>query len=151
MLNAPFTATNGLLHLHNYSGPPELVMWQVQGLLLTLVSSILVTSIHDSNLMTHGDHKLQNFSQFTSLCVVMVEGSLVECQLFSTLKGYCCITFFHRLTTILVIALLKAIAEAMSNNRELSRVFHQIISANLKVITSVLLYCIRPSRYFHSS
>ena len=63
----------------------------------------------------------------------------------------CCITFFHQLTAILVIALLKAIAEAISNNRELSRVFHQIISPDLKVIASALLYCIRPSRYFHSS
>ena len=31
----------------------------------------------------------------------------------------CCIIFFCQLTTISVISLLKAIAEAMSNNREL--------------------------------
>ena len=45
-------------------------------------------------------------------------------------------------------ALLKAVAEAMSDNREYSRVFHHIISSDLKVIASALWYCIRPSRYF---
>ena len=44
--------------------------------------------------------------------------------------------------------LLEAVVEAMSNNRELSRVYHHIISSDLKVIASALLYCIRPSRYF---
>ena len=64
---------------------------------------------------------------------------------------YCCITFFCRLTTILVITLLNAIAEAMSNIREVLWVLHHLISSDLKVIASALLYCIRPSRYFHSS
>ena len=40
---------------------------------------------------------------------------------------------------IVVIALLKAIVEAMSNNRELSRVFHYIISSDLKAIASAIL------------
>ena len=47
--------------------------------------------------------------------------------------------------------LVKAIVEAMSDNREILRVFHQIISSEFKVIASALFYCIRSSRYFHSS
>ena len=68
-----------------------------------------------------------------------------------THQGNCRITFCCQLTAISVIALLKAIVEAMSNNRELSRVFHHLISSDQKVIASALLYCIGPSRYFHSS
>ena len=45
-------------------------------------------------------------------------------------------------------ALLKAVAEATSDNREFCWTFHHIISSDLKVIASALLYCIRPSRYF---
>ena len=48
------------------------------------------------------------------------------------------------LTDMVVIVLL----EAMSDNRELSRVFHHIISSDFKVIASAFLYCIRSSRYF---
>ena len=59
-----------------------------------------------------------------------------------------CIIFFCQLIDIAVIVLLKAIAEAMSDNNELSGVFHHIISSDIKVIASALLYCIRPSRYF---
>ena len=64
---------------------------------------------------------------------------------------YWCITFFYRLTNIAVIVLLKAIAEAMSENRDFSWVFHHIISSDLKVIASALWYCIKPSKYFYSS
>ena len=46
--------------------------------------------------------------------------------------------FFCQLTGIVVIVLLEAIVEALSNNKELSRVFHHIISSDLKVITSAL-------------
>ena len=56
-----------------------------------------------------------------------------------------------QLTAILVIALLNAIAEAVSDNRELTRVFHQIISSDFKVIAPATFYYIRSSRYFHSS
>ena len=55
----------------------------------------------------------------------------------------CCIIFFFQLTTILVVALVKTIAEAMSDNREILGVFHQIISSEFKVIASALFYCIR--------
>ena len=55
------------------------------------------------------------------------------------------------LTTISVIALLNAIAEAVSDNRKLTRVFHQIISSDFRVIALAFFYCIRSSRYFHSS
>ena len=37
-----------------------------------------------------------------------------------------------------IIALLKAITEAMSDNKELSRVFHHTISSDLKAIASAL-------------
>ena len=71
---------------------------------------------------------------------------LVLLKVFYVIK--CCIIFFCQLTDIAVIALLEAVAEAMSNNKELSRVFHHTIASDLKVIASALLYCIGPSRYF---
>ena len=49
------------------------------------------------------------------------------------------IIFFCQLTTISVIALLNAIAEAVSDNRELTRVFHHIISSDFRVIATDLL------------
>ena len=58
-----------------------------------------------------------------------------------------CIIFFCRLANIAVIALLKAIAEAMSNNKELSRVFHHTIASDLKVIASDLLDISNPHEY----
>ena len=63
----------------------------------------------------------------------------------------CYIIFFYQLTAILVIALLTTIAEAVSDNRELTRVFHHTISSDLKVIVPASFYCIRTSRYFQSS
>ena len=69
---------------------------------------------------------------------------MVTCKHFS----YCCIIFFYQLIDVTVIVLLKAIVEPMSNNKELSRVFHHTAASDLKVIASALLYCIRPSRYF---
>ena len=59
----------------------------------------------------------------------------------------CCIIFFYQLTALLVIVLLKAIAEAVSDNRELTRIFHQIISSDFKVIASVLLDISTPHQY----
>ena len=47
--------------------------------------------------------------------------------------------FFCQLIDIVVMAILKAIAEAMSNNREFSWTFQHIISSDLKVIASALL------------
>ena len=44
--------------------------------------------------------------------------------------------FFCQLTAISVTALLNATAEAASDNRELTRVFHQTISSEFKVIAS---------------
>ena len=43
--------------------------------------------LHGSSLTSQGNHKKQNFFQFASWCVAMVEGSLVEHQLFSVPKG----------------------------------------------------------------
>ena len=51
--------------------------------------------------------------------------------------------FFCQLTAILVTALLNATAEAASDNRELTRVFHQTISSEFKVIASPFFHCIR--------
>ena len=48
----------------------------------------------------------------------------------------CCIMFFCQLTVVSVTSLLNATAEAMSDNRELTRVFNQTISSNFKVIAS---------------
>ena len=54
-----------------------------------LASSILVTSIYGSHLMSHGDYKLHNFLQLTSWCMMVIESSLIEGQLFLLLKdGY---------------------------------------------------------------
>ena len=47
---------------------------------------------------------------------------------FKSSAFYCCIMFFCQLTAILVTALLNATAETASDNREFTRVFHQIIS-----------------------
>ena len=79
MLDALLAAANHPLHLSGHAGPPELVIQQAQCLLLALVSSIMVTSIHGSYPVSLGDHKSQNFLQFASGGVVMVKGSLVEC------------------------------------------------------------------------
>ena len=46
-----------------------------------------------------------------------------------------------------VIALLNAIAEAVSDYRELTRLFHQIISSDFKVIASDLLDISTPHEY----
>ena len=45
---------------------------------------------------------------------------------------------------------MNAIAEAVSDNRELTKVFHQIVSSDFMAIASASFYCIRSSRYFHS-
>ena len=79
MLDALLTAANCPLHLSGYARPPEPVIQQAQCLLLALVSSIMVTSIHGSYPVSLRDHKLQNFLQFTSGAVEMVKGSLVDC------------------------------------------------------------------------
>ena len=79
MLDALRAAANYPLHLSGHSRSAELVIWQAQCLLLALVSSIMVTSIHGSYLVSLGDHKSQYFLKFTSGSVVMVKGSLVEC------------------------------------------------------------------------
>ena len=63
--------------------------------------------------------------------------------------GVMLIIFFCQLTNIVVIALLKAIAEAMSDNKELSRVFHHTIASDLKVIASALLDISNPHEYPH--
>ena len=78
-LDTLLTVANCLLHLGGHSWPPELVMKKAQCLMLTLVSSISVTSVHGSHSVSLGDHKLQNLLQFTSRGVMMVKGSLVEC------------------------------------------------------------------------
>ena len=78
MLDALLTAANHPLHLSGHAGPPKLVIQQAQCLLLALVSSIVVTSIHGSYPVSHEDHKSQNILKFASEGVVMVMGSLVE-------------------------------------------------------------------------
>ena len=55
--------------------------------------------------------------------------------------------FFCRLTTISVSALLNTTAEAKSDNRELTRVFHQTISSHFKVIASDFLDISNPHEY----
>ena len=57
MLDASLAAANHPLHLSCHAGPPELVIQQAQCLLLALVSSIMVTSIHGSYLVSLGDHE----------------------------------------------------------------------------------------------
>ena len=82
MLNASFAVADCFVHLCSHVRPPELVWQQEQHLLLTLVSSILVTSIHSSHSMSHGDHKPHTFFQLASQCMVVIEGSLIEHQFF---------------------------------------------------------------------
>ena len=79
MLDVSLTSANCCLHLSSHAQPPEPVMQQAQCLLLALVTSIMVTSIHGSYPVSLGDYELQNLLQFTSRGVVMVAGSLVEC------------------------------------------------------------------------
>ena len=55
--------------------------------------------------------------------------------------------FFCQLTAISVTALLNATAEAKSDKRELTRVFHQTISSHFKVIASDLLDISNPHEY----
>ena len=57
------------------------------------------------------------------------------------------ISFFCQLTAVSVIALVNSIAEAVSDNRELKRVFHQIISSNFRVIASDHLDISTPHEY----
>ena len=57
MLDTSLTAANHLLHLSSHTWPPELVMQQAQYLLLALVSSIMVTSIHGSYPVSLGDYE----------------------------------------------------------------------------------------------
>ena len=78
MLDASLTAANYPLHLGSHAGSAELIIQGAQCLLLALVSSIAVTSIHGSYLLSLGDHELQNFLQFTSGGVAVVNGSLGE-------------------------------------------------------------------------
>ena len=77
MLDASLAVANHPLHLNSHAQPPELVIQQAQCLLLALVSSIVMTSIHGSYPVSLGDHELQNLFHFTSGGVVMVKGSLV--------------------------------------------------------------------------
>ena len=46
---------------------------------------------------------------------------------------------------------MNAIEEAVSDNRELTKVFHQIVSSDFMAIALASFYCIISSRYFHSS
>ena len=62
-------------------------------LLLTLVSSISVTSIHGSHSVRCGDDEPQNFFQLTRQCVAIVEGSLVEHQFFLLFRDS--LSLFH--------------------------------------------------------
>ena len=55
--------------------------------------------------------------------------------------------FFCQLTAISVTALLIATVEAVSDNRELTRVSHQLISPQFKVITSDLIDISNPHEY----
>ena len=79
MLDTLLAAADCPVHLSSHVRLPELVIQQAQCLLLALLSSIAVTSIHGSCPVSFGNHELQNIFQFTGGDVVMVKGSLVEC------------------------------------------------------------------------
>ena len=82
MLDASFVVANHFVHLCGHAEPPEPVLEQVQHSLPTLVFSILVTFIHNTHSMSHGDYKLHNLSQLAGWCMAVIEGSLIEHQLF---------------------------------------------------------------------
>ena len=82
ILDSSFAVANCFLHQCGHNGPPELALYEVQHLLLTVVSSISVTSIHHNHSMSCGDCKLHNCSQLTGQCMAKIEGSLIEHQLF---------------------------------------------------------------------
>ena len=99
------------------------------------------------NIFMYGQHSSnRKFSQYI-ICVWKYSFSLFEsvsldikrtkkyitCWYYSHLI-FCYIIFFYWLTAISVVVLVKAIVEAMSENREILRVFYQIISSDLKVI-----------------
>ena len=87
MMDASLMVVDHLLRLHSHARPPELVLSQVEYMLLTLVSSISMTSIHGGYSMSCGDYKLQNFFQLVNQYVAMVESILVECELLLLPKG----------------------------------------------------------------
>ena len=81
------------------------------------------------------------------VCILRPASARVQESIVALMNCY--IIFFYRLTAISVIALLNAIAEAVSDNRELTRVFHQI-SGSLHQpfsITSDLLDISTPHEY----
>ena len=67
----------------------------------------------------------------------------------SKYPAICCIMFFCQLTAISATALLNTTAEAASDNREFTRVFHQIISLEFDTfsIASDLLDISNPHEY----
>ena len=77
MLDASLTAAYHLVHLSGHSWLPEPVTQEAQCLLLALVSSIMVTSIHGSYPVSPGTMNHKTSSNFPG-GVVMVKGSLVE-------------------------------------------------------------------------
>ena len=77
MMDASFKAADHLLHLNSHAWPPELVIYQVQHSLLTLVPGISVIPIHGSYSVSYGDYESQKFFQLTTRCVAMIKDSLV--------------------------------------------------------------------------
>ena len=93
MMNTPFTVTDHSLHLHCHARPPELAFQQGQCLLLTLVSSIPMASVHGHHSVSHGNYELHHFFQLSSWSMTVIEGTLVECEFLPFPKdGH---TFFH--------------------------------------------------------
>ena len=86
MMNTPFTATDHSLHPHCHARPPGPVLQQGQCLLLTLMSSIPMASIH-SHSVSHGDYKLHCFFQLSCQSMVVIQGTFVECEFLPFPKG----------------------------------------------------------------
>ena len=86
MLDTLFALADCFVHLHSHARPSELVLQNIQHLLLSLVSRNLVTFIHSSHSMSCGEYILHNISQLTCQCKKVIEGSLIEHQLFPLSK-----------------------------------------------------------------
>ena len=78
MMNTPFTATDCSLHLHCHAKPPEPILGEC--LLLTLMSSVPMASVHDYHSLNHGDYELHCFFQLSGWSMAVIEGTLVECE-----------------------------------------------------------------------
>ena len=77
-MNTSFTATDHSLHPHCHARPPEPVLQQGQCLLLTLMSSIPMASVHGCHSVSSGNYEQHCFFQLSGQSMAVIEGTLVQ-------------------------------------------------------------------------